>query len=548
MRKTRSFSVTTVDLIPGDQRYFPIEMNRPTNQDKIPSRSLPASLRVFKTTTRPPLTANEHAMHDRSLERRTFMLASAAGIATATMVKPARATAANEEVRVAILGAGWRGGQLADAFSKAKGCKVVAFADPDETLSKEMAARYSAAAHVDLRKVLDDPNVDAVAVATCNHWHCLATIWALDAGKDVYVEKPLSHTQWEGRQVVNAALKSDRIVQVGTQQRSDPMQAAAKHFLHVEKALGKIKYVQANRLGVRKQIGKRDKPLAIPKSVDYDLWLGPAADQSIYRDKLHYDWHWDFNTGSGEMGNWGVHILDDVRNVAYQDQVTTPSRIVAAGGRVAWQDAGNTPNVHFALFETEMFPTIIALSNLAESPKAKGSWNAHAGRSFNGPSSGYVVACEGGYYLGQRQRGRAVDLQGNTIREFKGGAIVALHVQNFIDAVKSREAGMLNAPVNVGHDSTGWCNLANVAFRAGVAYDRELLSSASSLPEWPMLVEEMQRQLSPFDVPTSELVASPVLSHDPHTEQFVGDHAELANAFTKREYRGKYVVPTVSSS
>ncbi len=178
----------------------------------------------------------------------------------------------------------------------------------------------------------------------------------IDAGKDVYVEKPLSHTQWEGRQVVNAASKSDRIVQIGTQQRSDPMQAQVRRFLHEEQALGKILYVQANRLGPRKTIGKRTNPLEIASTVDYDLWLGPAADQPIYRDKLHYDWHWDFNTGNGEMGNWGVHILDDVRNVAYQDQVTTPSRIVAAGGRVAWNDAGNSPNVHYALFETESFP------------------------------------------------------------------------------------------------------------------------------------------------------------------------------------------------
>ena len=482
-------------------------------------------------------------MQNKTFHRRSFMVASAAGVATAAMAKTSRA-AANEEVRVAVLGAGWRGGQLADAFSKTEGCRLVAFADPDESLSKELADKHAAEAHVDLRNVLDDPNVDAVAIATCNHWHCLATIWALDAGKDVYVEKPLSHTQWEGRQVVNAASKSDRIVQVGTQQRSDPMQAEARQFLHVEKALGKIQYVQANRLGVRKQIGKRAKSLAIPNTVDYDLWLGPAADQAIYRDKLHYDWHWDFNTGSGEMGNWGVHILDDVRNVAYQDQVTTPNRIVAAGGRVAWNDAGNTPNVHYALLETEMFPTIVALSNLPKAPNAKGGWKVRAGQKFDGPSSGYIVACEGGFYLGQRQRGRAVDLQGKTIREFKGGDIVALHVQNFVDAVRSRDAKKLNAPVVVGHDSTGWCNLANVAFRAGAAYDRDQMSAVSSLPAWPLLVEEMQRQLSPFEVATSELVSSPVLSHNPNTEQFVGDHAALANAFLKREYRSKYVVPS----
>ncbi len=474
--------------------------------------------------------------------RRTFLMGTAAGAAAATLDGAAWA-AANEEVRVAILGAGWRGGQLADAFSKIQHCRLVAVADPDRKLCEEFAEKYSTAAHTDLRKVLDDPNVDAVVIATCNHWHCLATLWALDAGKDVYVEKPLSHSQWEGRQVVEAARTSDRIVQIGTQQRSDPMQAEAKRFLHQEQGLGAIRYVQANRLGPRAPIGQRSMPLEIPSTVDFDLWLGPAAETPIYRDKLHYDWHWDFNTGSGEMGNWGVHILDDIRNVAYRDEVTTPQRIVAAGGRVAWDDAGNTPNVHYALFETETFPTLIALSNLNRGQDQKGGWKVRAGKPVDGPGSGYVVACEGGYYLGQRQKGRAVDLQGKTIREFSGGNIVPLHVQNFIDAVRSRDTAMLHAPVEMGHHSTGWCNLANIAFRAGASYDRAELTSVSSLDDWPLLVEEMERQLAPFDVSPSQLVSSPVLTHDPKLERFVGDHAEQANRFLKRTYRGKYAVP-----
>lgn len=492
------------------------------------------------------------------IDRRSFLIGAAAagcssGVFTSSATAKSKRISANEEVRIAILGAGWRGGQLADAFSNADGCRLVAFADPDQTLSQKLADQYSATAHTDLRKVLDDPNVDAVVVSTCNHWHCLATIWALDAGKDVYVEKPLSHTQWEGRQVVNAAAKSDRIVAIGTQQRSDPMQADAKNFLHDEQALGKILYVQANRLGVRESVGKRSSPLEMPSTVDYDLWLGPAADQPIYRDKLHYDWHWDFNTGGGEMGNWGVHILDDVRNVAYQDKVMTPKSIVTAGGRVAWNDAADTPNVHFALFETDTFPTLITLSNLPntpnEKPNKKGKktgWSIRAGKPIDGPVSGYMVVCKGGYYLGQRQKGRAVDLEGKTIREFQGGDIVPLHVQNFVDSVRARDSGMLNAPVEMGHHSTGWANLANIGFHAGAVYDSEQLSSASSLPAWPLLVKEMENQLATFDIKTSELVSSPVLTHDPQAEQFVGEHAELGNRFLKREYREDFVVPAVN--
>jgi len=492
------------------------------------------------------------------MNRRTFLTtATAAGVSYGVHASTATArsrnrVSANDEVRVAILGAGWRGGQLAEVFAKATGCRLVAFADPDETLSNALAKTYSATAHTDLRKVLDDPNVDAVVISTCNHWHCLATLWALDAGKDVYVEKPLSHTQWEGRQVVNAAAKSDRIVAFGTQQRSDPLQAKAKKFLHEEKALGEIKYVQANRLGTRASIGKRKTPLKVPATIDYDLWLGPAEDQPILRDKLHYDWHWDFNTGGGEMGNWGVHILDDIRNVAYQDQVMTPKSVVSAGGRVAWGDAANSPNVHFALFETETFPTMVAISNLRKdaSKKAgkKNAWSVRAGLPVDGPASGYAVACEGGYYLGQRGKGRAVDLEGKTIREFEGGDIVPLHVQNFVDAVRARDSGMLNASVEMGHHSTGWANLANIAFRVGSTYEKEQLISASTLESWPLLIDQMEGQLVPLNVKTDQLVSSPVLTHDPVAEKFVGEHAELGNQFLKRTYRDKFVVPEVSKT
>ena len=484
--------------------------------------------------------------------RRSFLSRVAVvGVASTSCANPNRISA-NDEVRVAILGAGWRGGQLAKVFANTVGCRLVAFADPDQTLSKKLADTYSATAHSDLRKVLDDPNVDAVVVSTCNHWHCLATIWALDAGKDVYVEKPLSHTQWEGRQVVNAAAKSDRIVAFGTQQRSDPMQAEAKRYLHDQKSLGSIKYVQANRLGVRESVGKRTKPLSLPSTTDFDLWCGPAAKKPIFRDKLHYDWHWDFNTGSGEMGNWGVHILDDIRNVAYQDKVTTPNRLITAGGRLVWNDGANTPNVQFALFETDTFPTVIALSNLPKTPSAnpnkkgkKKGWSVKAGMPVDGPASGYVIACEGGYYFGQRQKGRAVDLEGKTVREFKGGDIVPLHVENFIEAVRPRDREKLNAPVEMGHHSTGWANLANIAFHAGAAYDKDQLLSAGSFGAWPLLVDQMEQQLTPFDLTADQLVSSPVLTHDPKTEKFVGQHADLANQYLKRNYRDKFVVPEV---
>ncbi len=482
------------------------------------------------------------------LTRRNFVQSAAAlgaGYAVGG-IAPVRA-AANDEIGIGIIGAGGRAGELSGGFAKQAGARLVAVADPDENRSGALANKYQAAAYADLRRLLENPAVDVVVVATCNHWHCLAAIWAIEAGKDVYVEKPLSHSQWEGRQVVQAARKHNKIVQVGTQQRSDPMQAELKKFLHEDKALGNIQYAQANRLGQRASIGKRTTPLPIPPEVQYDLWLGPAQDEPILRDKLHYDWHWDWNTGSGEMGNWGVHVLDDVRNVAYRDSVTTPQRILAVGGRVVWDDAGESPNVHYVCFDTGTFPTFIALSNLPTGPEGKGSWYTQAGRPGKGPGSGYVVACEGGYLYGARQQAKAFDRNGKEIRAFKGGNINSLHQENFLSAVRSRDRSQLTAEVEVGHDSTGWCNLANVASRAAAAgysqaVARERVQSLGNWPVWGELLSEMEQQLSPFGLPVSALQLSPVLTHDPKAERFTGEGADVANQFLKREYRSDYQI------
>ena len=283
------------------------------------------------------------------LDRRTFLAGSMAG-AAATIAAPSSSLAfnANEEIRVGFISCGGRAQGLMGSFSKVPGVRIAGLCDPDESRLGKAKDRFpKATGWSDLRGMLDDDNIDAVVVATCNHWHCLASIWAMEAGKDVYVEKPLSHTQWEGQQTVAAAKKYNRICQLGTQQRTDPMQAEIKKFLHEEKALGEIKAARVNRFGVRGQIGKRSEPLPTPKGVDYNVWLGPAAEQPLYRDKLHYDWHWDWNTGSGEMGNWGVHVRDDLRNNVFQDKVALPKRIMGGGGRVTWNDAGQTPNVHF---------------------------------------------------------------------------------------------------------------------------------------------------------------------------------------------------------
>lgn len=470
------------------------------------------------------------------------MATAAAAGAAFTFPSVSKAAMANDAVRLGFISCGGRANELMGAFSPIKGVDVVALCDPDSARLGKTKERFPAAkTFSDLRKLIEDDTVDAVVVATCNHWHCLAAIWAMQAGKDVYVEKPLSHSQWEGEQTVKAARMHNRICQVGTQQRSDPMQAEIKKFLHEEQGIGKLLSTRVNRFGVRGQIGKRTEPLPIDKSVDYDLWLGPAADEPIFRDKLQYDWHWDWNTGSGEMGNWGVHVLDDVRNNVFQDKVTLPKRILGGGGRVAWNDAGETPNVHFVYFDTGVMPVVIGLSNLPAGPKDTKS-PAHPG-----PGSGYIVYGEGGRFEGQRGSGTAFDKDGKVLKKFKGTSGMGLHQANFIDAVRSRKQTSLNTDVEIGHHSTGWCNLANIAFQAGGKFSHEPLMSVD-VDIWQALMKEMHDHLQAHAVPpdSSDLRVSSMLEFDPGTGRFTGENGDAANKWIRREYRKGFEVPEIS--
>jgi predicted dehydrogenase len=477
--------------------------------------------------------------------RRSFLQMSFSSAVATSLISPAFASA-NEMIGLGFIGCGGRANELMSAFDKVENTKVVALCDPDPAAIARSAKRFpEAETYADLRELLENKSVDVVVIAACNHWHCLAAVWAMQAGKDVYVEKPLSHSQWEGEQVVAAARKYDRICQVGTQQRSDPMQAEIKSFLHDEKLLGAIQSVRVNRYGVRASIGKRETPLVVDPTINYDLWLGPAADQPIFRDKLHYDWHWNFNTGSGEMGNWGVHVLDDVRNVVFCDSVAVPQKIMGAGGRVVWNDAGETPNVHFVYLDTGSYPVVIGLANIMNSPMIEGDKiTKPKAAAHPGPDSGYIVYCDGGRYEGSRGQGTAYDRNGKLIKKFKGNSGMPNHQQNFIDAVRSRKRSSLNAEVQIGHDSSGWCNLANIAYQAGQAYSADQVAKITD-KNWSELVEATAQLLSrhALKLDASTMKSSSLLTIDPKSQRFVGVDADLANSFIKRTYRRGFEVP-----
>ncbi|MAT69741.1 MAG: dehydrogenase [Planctomycetaceae bacterium] len=471
------------------------------------------------------------------LNRRDFV-ALGASTAVAAMTRPAWAASANETIGLGFIGLGGQGNGLLDRFSKQPGVAVRWLCDADEARAAAAGEKHPGAQTTqDLRRVIDAEDVDAVVIATCNHWHCMAAVMAMEAGKDVYVEKPLSHNVHEGRDTVATARRLGRMVQLGTQQRSDPMQQELRKFFHETQELGPLQSVEVCRYGVRESIGKRSTPLTPPKTVDYNLWLGPAQDIPIDRDNFHYDWHWVWNTGNGEMGNWGVHLVDDVLNVAFLDKTPVPKSVQGGGGRVIWDDAGQTANVHFAKYETDTIPVVIGLSNL----RAKPGENRPLRRKI--VDCGYIVNCEGGYYCGWRGGGVAFDKDGKELRKFRGTTGVMEHPANFLQAVRTRNRDLLTAEVAVGDASTNWCHLANIAQRMGKA------GAGSSLPvgegSWLGTLGALQTHLEAYDLSLAnqQIEVSDVLTLAEGECRFTGDHADRANEFLTRQYRAGFEWP-----
>src|SRR3990172_6060698 len=277
----------------------------------------------------------------KTLGRRDFIKSSlAAGI---TLALPfSRVRGADDRILVGVIGLGGRGSAAhVPSFEKQEGVTVAALSDPDkertDAAAKMIESNYSHKAdqYIDMRRLLDRKDIDVIGNATQNYWHGLSTIWACQAGKHVYVEKPLSHYIWEGRQMVNAARKYDRLVQCGTQHRSEANIAAAIKWVQ-DGNLGKIKYITAFANKARSSCGKRATPLPIPDTVDCDLWCGPAKKLPIYRDMLQYDCSFDWNTGDGESCNQGVHEVDVARWCLGEELL--PRRVMSIGGRFLFND------------------------------------------------------------------------------------------------------------------------------------------------------------------------------------------------------------------
>lgn len=447
----------------------------------------------------------------------------------------------NEKIALGLIGVGGRGGDHLSNYVARKDVEITHVIDADEqraqgaatTIEKQTGKRPQV--WQDFRKALDDKSLNCISTATPNHWHALVSIWAMQAGKDVYVEKPVSHNVWEGRQAVSWARKLGRICQCGTQSRSSQSLKDAVAFVQ-EGKLGKIQYAIGTCYKPRKDIGKLDKPLKIPASIDYDLWCGPAAKVDIYRPKLHYDWHWDFNTGNGDMGNQGIHQMDIAR--WFLGEKTLSPRICSIGGRLGYDDAGNTPNTQVVIHDYAAAPLIFETRGL---PKAKLDWSGGMD-SYRGSGVGVIVQCEQGYVVvPSYSSATAYDNDGGVVKKWSGGGD---HYANFIAAVRSRKHEDLNADILDGHLSSGLCHTGAISHVLGKKMNAEEAASGTKTnPQWADAFERMATHLRANLVNIDEPVLSvgPWIEMDPAKETFKDNPA--ASELLKRKYREPYVVP-----
>ena len=483
------------------------------------------------------------------INRRNFLKRSVSTVAgsyiglSSCRSSNAQAIGANDEIRVAVAGIRGRGGGHINNFQGMKGVSVVALCDPDSQVLDQRITQFKkkynlpVQGYADVRKILERKDIDALVIATPNHWHSLMTVWACQAGKHVYVEKPVSHSIWEGRKMVEAARKYNRIVQAGTQQRSCPAVQTAARDIQAGK-YGKVLWIHCSKLGARGSIGKVTTPQPVPSNIDYNLWAGPAPMTPVMRKQFHYDWHWQWNWGDGEMGNWGIHYIDDLRHMLGWNSI--PTKIIAAGNRFAWDDNGETPNMQFALMEYDGLKVVVDIRNLPD-PQRRGG---KSGAVYLQSRGGNYIQCEHASIRLSRGGGGAYDKDGKRIHQYKGDG-GGSHVRNYIEALRSGRRQDLNAEIEVCHFSTAMCHQANASFRAGRNASVDQVRRNMKIHEDALnTLNDMIEQIdgNGVDLKKTPFVLGPELTFDRRTEQFVGPNASPANRYLKCSYREPFVI------
>jgi predicted dehydrogenase len=379
----------------------------------------------------------------------------------------------------------------------------------------------------DFRKLLDNKEIDVITIATPNHWHSTMAVWAMQAGKDVYCEKPASHNVHEGRLMVEAAKKYNKIIQVGTQSRSNPGMRQAIEAVHSGR-IGKVDLAYGTCYKPRGSIGQVDKDQEPPKTMDYDLWCGPAAvippHRKTSKGTVHYDWHWIWEYGCGDIGNQGVHEMDKARWGLNKKEM--PKSVVSIGGRVGYEDDGQTPNTLLSLFDYGDSHLIFEVRGL-RTGNYKG---AMVGNIFFG-DKGYVVCTN---YVS----GTIFDPKGNKVDTFNQGND-SYHFANFVKAVRSRKTEDLNCPVEEGHQSAALCHLANISYRLGA--EGTLDKPADAFTDYKPAAEALDRMKAHMTDNKVDLAKAVgrvglKLDIDAKAEKFSSGPAK-ANDMLFREYR-----------
>ncbi|QDU39236.1 Alpha-N-acetylgalactosaminidase [Maioricimonas rarisocia] len=482
-----------------------------------------------------------HSTRREFLENSMFAFAAAAAGSVAPQVlQAAPAASPNSKLRVAVLGVNGRGGTHISNFLRREDCDIVAIVDPDEAVGQKRVEQIAGkqgskpSFHKDLRRVMEDPNIDVISIATPNHWHSLATIWAVQNKKYVYVEKPVSHNVTEGRRAVQAARKHGVIVQCGTQSRSHQSHQEAMAFIH-NGGIGEVKLARGLCYKRRKSIGPRGN-YDVPASVDYNVYLGPADEEPLTRQRFHYDWHWQWNCGNGDIGNQGIHQMDIARwGLGIND---LGDRVVSYGGRLGYEDAGETANTQVSIHDSGDKRIIFETRGL----ETDGIRGAKIGVIFYG-SEGYLVSTSNYSSV------TAFDLDGNPIKTFKGGN-TSQHFDNFVEAVKANDQSMLNCDIEEGHISSALCHLGNISYKLGETMDTAELRAA--LGDDEQAVESLDRTVqhltnNDVNADRTPMALGPALALNGKEEVFVGSHASAANPLLFREGRGEFQIPDEAS-
>jgi len=504
----------------------------------------------------------------KHLNRRSFLKTSAlaAGAVAFSARSWSQVPGANGDIRVAVIGLNGRGKNHVNSLSAIQGVRIAALCDPDTAVldkaKKLEGVDGSVKTYTDLRELFAAPDIDAVTIATPNHWHSLAGIWACQAGKDVYVEKPISHNIWEGRQLAAAAKKYNRVVQAGTQIRSGAGVREAVEWVRAGN-LGKILVSRGLCYKRRDSIGKTSGPQPVPATINYDVWTGPAPllpprRNSKKNGSVHYEWHWFWNYGNGDVGNQGIHQMDVAR--WFLGEPGLPRHTFSIGGRMGYEDDGETPNTQVIfhdyataplIFEVRGLPSKAGKANDVDTSNMNSADVADAAATtmdkYHGAGIGIVVECEGGMVVVPNYwSATAHDRDGKVIKEFKGKDG---HMQNYIDVIRSRKTADLYGPVAEGHVSSALCHLGNISHQVGRSMTPGELAdrtqgNSTTAEATGRMVEHLKKHN--VDFTKTPLTLGATLTLESGKERFKGEFSEAANQLLRREYRKPYVVPELA--